>query len=126
MNNFFIILAALIIILFFLFFMSGSNVESISAEQLRIKLNSNKKIGIIDVRTNNEYYGKIGHIEGSILVPSSSLKNSIDVIKSKGYEEIYTICLSGARSAKAVNELKKYDIEATNVRGGMLAWNLLK
>ena len=45
---------------------------------------------------------------------------------SKNYEEIYTICLSGGRSAKAVNELKKYDIKAINIRGGMLAWNLLK
>ena len=126
MNNFFIISAAIVILFLVLFFISGSNVESISAEQLRIKLNSNKKIGIIDVRSDKEYYGKIGHIEGSILVPLANLKSSIDSIKSKNYEEIYTICLSGGRSAKAVNELKKYDIKAINIRGGMLAWNLLK
>ena len=54
------------------------------------------------------------------------LKENINKINSDQYDEIYTICLSGGRSAKAVNILNNNNIKAINVRGGMAAWNMLK
>jgi len=109
-----------------IYFLTGSNVESISVDQLRSRFNSNKNIGLIDVRSSSEYYGKLGHIEGSILIPLGDLKENINKINSAQYDEIYTICLSGGRSAKAVNILNNNNIKAINVRGGMAAWNMLK
>ncbi|MBH91091.1 MAG: sulfurtransferase [Candidatus Marinimicrobia bacterium] len=123
-----IITIAIFIIIFIvgIYFLTGSNVENISVDQLRLRLNSDKKIAVIDVRTPSEYNGKIGHIENSILMPLSELEQSLNKVNWKEYDEIYTICLAGGRSARAVSILQKNDIQAINVRGGMTAWNLLK
>ena len=123
-----VITVAIFIIIFIvgIYFLTGSNVKNISVDQLRSRLNSDKKIAVIDVRTSSEYHGRIGHIENSILIPLSELEQSLNKVNWKEYDEIYTICLAGGRSAKAVGILKRNDIEAINVRGGMTAWNLLK
>ena len=126
MNQVFSILIIAIIFIMGVYFLTGSNVNSVSAQQLRSRLNSNKNIALVDVRTESEYYGKIGHVDKSILIPLSNLKDSISTIDWGSYDEIYTICLSGGRSAQAVNIFKKNKIKATNVRGGMVAWNMLK
>ena len=67
-----------------------------------------------------------GHIEQALWIPLSDLSSNIDKVKSKNYDEIYTVCLSGGRSASAVKLLKKHNINAINIRGGMLSWNSLK
>jgi len=123
-----IITIAIFIIIFIvgIYFLTGSNVENISVDQLRSRLNSDKKIAVIDVRTPSEYNGKIGHIENSILMPLSELEQSLNKVNWQEYDEIYAICLAGGRSARAVSILQKNDIQAINVRGGMAAWNLLK
>ena len=126
MNQILTVLALILFLIIGFYFFTGSNVESISADQLRLKLSSDKNIGIIDVRTSSEYYGRIGHIDGSILISLSDLEKNIDKVKWDSYDEIYTICLTGGRSAKAVNILEKNNIKAINVRGGMTAWNMLK
>jgi len=126
MNQAFSILIIIIIFIIGFYFLTGSNVNNVSVEQLRSKLNSGQNIALIDVRTKSEYYGKIGHINESILIPISDLQDSINTLEWDSYDEIYTICLSGGRSAKAVNILEKNNIKATNVRGGMVAWNMLK
>tara|TARA_B100000029_G_scaffold298763_1_gene291810 strand:- start:1930 stop:2310 length:381 start_codon:yes stop_codon:yes gene_type:complete len=126
MNQVFSILIIIIIFIIGFYFLTGSNVNSVSVEQLRSKLNSGQNIALIDVRTKSEYYGKIGHINESILIPINDLQDSINTLDWDSYDEIYTICLSGGRSAKAVNILEKNNIKATNVRGGMVAWNMLK
>ena len=125
MNKVLLVSLCLIIISIILFYAIGFNVENISVSEIKNKLNqSDASIGIIDVRTKSEY--ESGHIENSLWIPLSKLDSNIDKIKSKNYDEIYTICLSGGRSASAVKKLKKHDINAINIRGGMLSWNSLK
>ena len=125
MNNILITCLCVVIILIVLFYATGLNVDNISTNKIKQKLNnSNNSIGIIDVRTKSEY--ESGHIENSLWIPLNQLESSIDKIKSKNYDEIYTICLSGGRSAKAVQILKKHNVDAVNIRGGMLSWNSLK
>ena len=126
MNQIFSILIIVIIFIVGVYFLTGSNVNNVSVEQLRSRLNSDKNIALVDVRTKSEYYGKIGHVDESILIPLSNLQDNISTIDWDLYDEIYTICLSGGRSAQAVNIFKKNDIKAINVRGGMVAWNMLK
>ena len=125
MNKILMICLCVVIILIVLFYAIGFNVENISTTEIKQKLNnSNNSIGIIDVRTKSEY--ESGHIENSLWIPLNQLESNIDKIKSQNYDEIYTICLSGGRSAKAVKVLKKHDIDAVNIRGGMISWNSLK
>ena len=125
MNKILIVSLCLIIISIILFYTIGFNVENVSTTEIKKKLsNTNLNIGIIDVRTKSEY--ESGHIENSLWIPLALLESNIEKIKSKNYDEIYTICLSGGRSASAVKILKKHDINAVNIRGGMLSWNSLK
>tara|TARA_B100000900_G_C20448690_1_gene662200 strand:+ start:524 stop:904 length:381 start_codon:yes stop_codon:yes gene_type:complete len=117
------LIICLIFVLILIYFGTGFNVKNISPNEVKIKLSDfklSKKIGIIDVRTKKEY--DLGHIENSICMPLSDLNNNIDKIKTFNFDEIYTICLSGSRSAQAVNILKKNNIKATNIRGGMISW----
>ena len=125
MNKILMICLCIVIILIVLFYTIGLNVENISSTEIKQKLNnSNSSIGIIDVRTKSEY--ESGHIENSLWIPLNKLESDIDKIKSQNYDEIYTICLSGGRSAKAVQILKKHGIQAVNIRGGMVSWSSLK
>lgn len=125
MNKFLIITILILIVLITIYYAVGFNVDNISALDLKQKINHSKSnIGIIDVRTKKEYDS--GHIHGCIWIPLSDLNSNIDKIKLQNFDQIYTVCLSGGRSAKAVNILKKHDIKAVNIRGGMISWNSLK
>lgn len=73
---------------------------------------------LVDVREINEWEN--GHLDGAIHVPLSNLsaeKNKLD--KSQEY---YVMCHSGARSAKACQQLAQEGYNVINVMGGISAW----
>ena len=115
-----------LVLAYILYIKFQANSNGISAELLRSKLKAESNIGIIDVRSKQEYNGPLGNISGSLSIPLSDISNKVNFIKSKNYDEIYVICLSGSRSAFAVNTLNKNGIKAQNVKGGMSAWNRMK
>tara|TARA_B100000700_G_C14648261_1_gene670725 strand:- start:72 stop:452 length:381 start_codon:yes stop_codon:yes gene_type:complete len=126
MNNLTTILLLGLTISFFIYKKKKMNENAISVDLLRSKLKTEQNIGVIDVRTTNEYNGPKGHIPGSLSIPLSNISNQLDEIKSKKFDELYVICLSGARSASALSVLNKNGIKAQNVKGGMMAWNRMK
>ncbi len=65
---------------------------------------------ILDVRSEEEYFGPLGHIEGSIYK-----KNTI-----------YVVCRSGNRSGLGKDILNENNFTAVNVDGGMLNWKVDK
>lgn len=65
---------------------------------------------LIDVRGRDEYNS--GHIPGSINIPLNSINSVSGRIKEKE-TKIFVYCLSGARSAQAVSQMKR--IGYTNV-----------
>ena len=126
MNNLTIILILGLSISFFIYKKKKLNENAISVESLRSKLKTEQNIGLIDVRTTNEYNGPKGHIPGSLSIPLSNISDHLDEIKSKNFDQLYVVCLSGARSASALSILNKNGINAQNVKGGMMAWNRMK
>ena len=126
MNNLTIILILGLSISFFIYKKKKMNENAISVESLRSKLKTEQNIGVIDVRTTNEYNGPKGHIPGSLSIPLSNISDHFDEIKSKNFDQLYVVCLSGARSASALSILTKNGINAQNVKGGMMAWNRMK
>ncbi|MGY0837560.1 rhodanese-like domain-containing protein [Aerococcus urinaeequi] len=79
----------------------------------------NEKLPLVDVREINEWEN--GHLNGAIHVPLSNLsaeKNKLD--KKQTY---YVMCHSGARSAKACQQLTQEGYDVINVKGGISAWN---
>jgi rhodanese-related sulfurtransferase len=69
---------------------------------------------ILDVRTQREW--DAGHIENSIHIPLSELKNRVDEVKQLN-KPIIACCASGVRSAKAAKFLTLKNIDAINGGG---------
>ena len=97
----------------------------ILAEDLKLKMENNETLHIIDVRSKEEYYGNMGHIDGSKLIPLQTIASSMEKLKNIE-DTIYVVCLSGKRSAIASKILRSNGINALNLSGGMLMWNTLK
>jgi len=79
------------------------------------------ELQIIDVRSEEEYTGPLGHIPGAKLLPLAELeKRASELAKDC---PVVTVCRAGARSAHAVTILKKAGFDkVANMAGGMLRW----
>ena len=77
---------------------------------------------VLDVRTEEEYYGPLGHIDGSILIPINELEDRIDELVNYKKNTIYVVCRSGNRSGFGKDILNENNFTAVNVDGGMLDW----
>ena len=74
---------------------------------------------LIDVRTPEEFAE--GRVPGAKNVPLDTLGSQVEALKSEE-REIYVVCRSGGRSARAADLLARRGIRAVNVEGGTLAW----
>ncbi|WP_414045255.1 rhodanese-like domain-containing protein [Macrococcus equi] len=97
-----------------------TNYQTINVETLKSLINQ-KDINLIDVREVNEY--EANHISQAKNIPLSVLEYNID--KFNKDEHYYIICRSGNRSGQACHYLSNFDIETTNIDGGMLDWEAL-
>ena len=102
---------------------SSSTETSISMSEFKKLYSQNQNINVIDVRTQGEFNGPLGHIPTAKLMPLSNIQESVNILKKLGSESIYVVCRSGNRSGRATSILLKNGINAINVEGGMKAWN---
>lgn len=95
--------------------------KSINVSELKQKIDNNKDFILIDVRTpEEENEGLIPNsLRMNIMEPSFPAK-VLDLDKSKTF---YVYCRSGGRSAQACQFMEKNGLNATNVEGGIMAWN---
>lgn len=76
------------------------------------------EIQVVDVREQEEYDAL--HLDGVTLLPLSELLDRYtELDKDQSY---YVICKSGRRSARACQFLEEQGYDATNVQGGMDAF----
>jgi len=101
----------------------GSDIITVGA--LKEKLKNEQPI-MIDVRTPDEFVGKLGHIEGSFLIPLNELPQRLQELEKYKNEEIIMVCRSGNRSGQATVFLNNNDFNARNMVGGMIKWNMTK
>jgi len=81
-------------------------------------------VTIVDVRSNAEFNGDLGHLEGSLLIPLSELRERIDEVPDN--KPVVAICQSGKRSAMATQILKSAGRAAVaNIPGGIIHWSRL-
>ncbi len=94
-------------------------VEDVQPEEVNTKLG---KITVVDVRTEEEYVGELGHIPGSRLM---SLDKLVDEIHNLDEDRtLIFVCRSGGRSARATALARDKGFESVyNMTGGMLLWN---
>ncbi|MDO8269603.1 MAG: rhodanese-like domain-containing protein [Candidatus Levybacteria bacterium] len=102
----------------------GVKVPEISVDELKKLIDNGQKITILDVRTELEV--SRGKILNSINIPLDRIQKTEELVPDKN-SEIYVYCLSGSRSAIAVDQLIKMGYQNThNVASGLLAWRAKK
>ena len=75
----------------------SKKVDVVSMDEFQNKILDQKTV-ILDVRTEEEYFGPLGHIEGSILIPINELENRLNELHEYKKNTIYVFCRSGKRS----------------------------
>ena len=114
-----------LILLFFVVTFSmnccSKKADVISMSEFQDKILDNETV-VLDVRTEEEYYGPLGHIDGSILIPINELEDRIDELVNYKKNTIYVVCRSGNRSSFGKDILNENNFTAVNVDGGMLDW----
>lgn len=98
---------------------SDLNVDRISVEELKKKIDDNEDIFLLDVREPHEY--EINNINDGYLIPLNDLPNRVNELDSS--REIVAYCKVGGRSARAVDFLRKVGFKKVkNLLGGIDAW----
>jgi rhodanese-related sulfurtransferase len=100
---------------------------SISVQQAKKMIDAKDYGLILDVRTQKEFTGELGHIEGAVLMPVQELKERIGEIEKYKDKNILVICRSGVRSRKAGDILTRNgSSKVFNIVDGMMGWNAQK
>jgi rhodanese-related sulfurtransferase len=97
--------------------LSMKNPKNLSPNELSNLIQQNA-VNLIDVREYPEFAAK--RIAGARLVPLSQLQQSGDAAPLG--DSPVMICRSGSRSAQAVDVLKRRGVEASQLAGGLDAW----
>lgn len=92
----------------------------IDPAQAKTRLDLEKGIILLDVRTRDEYIEK--HIPGSILIPLSTLAMDASKKLLDKQATIFIYCRSGNRSRAAVNMLLKQGYMNLFDLGGIIRW----
>jgi rhodanese-related sulfurtransferase len=117
-------LLSIFILIFLLVMCAKNNSDVVSMEEFQSKI-LDENTFVLDVRTEAEFYGPLGHIEGATLIPIDELSSRMNELNKVKDKDIYVICRSGNRSNVGKNILKENSFHAINVDGGMLAWKPL-
>lgn len=100
-----------------------STLNTMSVHDLDSKRKSEKKLTVLDVRTDKEWND--GHIDGAIHIHGGKLQDRVSEIPQD--KPVAVICGSGYRASIASSFLKREGFEdVTNVIGGMSAWKAAK
>jgi rhodanese-related sulfurtransferase len=94
-------------------------ITQLSAIELKIKLQSNDDLFLLDVREPHEF--QYAHISNSMLIPLNQLPQRVAELHLD--DEIVVICHHGMRSQQAANYLAHCGFSnVSNLVGGVDAW----
>lgn len=98
--------------------------HTLSAAELKQRLDKEEDILVIDVRSSEEYVGYLGHIGSSRNIAIEDLPRHWDELKTYRQRPIVIICRTDRRSMKAAQMLIQAGFsDVTVLRGGMEQWN---
>ncbi len=95
---------------------------SITVDQLKQEMKTNKNLIVLDVRTEPELSGPLGKIDGVLNIPVQELEERYHELDKYKDKEIAVICRSGNRSKLGTAILKEHGFKVKNVLGGMIAY----
>lgn len=93
--------------------------EQISPQEAKERMEEEKDVLILDVRTQEEYDS--GHIKNAVCLPNEDIINEPDILPDKD-QEILVYCRSGNRSKQAAQKLADMGYENIIEFGGILDW----
>ncbi len=95
-----------------------SRMKEMTVQEVQQRLENGEALNLIDVREVDEV--SVGHIPGIVNIPLRLLEAKLpDLNKKTPY---IMVCRSGGRSGQATDFLTSQGYDATNMVGGMLAW----
>jgi len=97
--------------------------ENITAKQVYEKIQKGENLLLLDVRTEEEYHGPLGHIDSSLLIPLQDIARRYRELLPYKNREIIVYCRSGNRSQAATAFLMQKGFKVKNMLGGIKAWN---
>lgn len=108
-----------------------AGVPFVEADALKKMMDDGQDVVVLDVRSDREYGGRIGHISGAVHVPLSQLSGRVGSMKQEleAYKEepIFIVCQNEKRSPGAARMLRKMGFTKISVlKGGMKAWSRRK
>jgi phage shock protein E len=96
-------------------------VAETSPANAKKRLDAEKGIVLLDVRTADEYAG--GHIDGSVLLPLDSIDEEAATKIANKDTVVFVYCRTGVRSAEAVRLLMGMGYtQVFSIAGGITAW----
>ncbi len=98
----------------------GLSYSNIKPEEAKKRLESEKGIILLDVRTQEEYDEK--HIPNSILIPVDVIENEAPLKLTDRDADIFIYCRSGRRSITASLALLKMGYTRVYNLGGIIDW----
>ncbi len=99
---------------------SRDGIHEITAKDLKTKMDHKENFVLVDVREPHEY--QIAKIPGARLIPLGEITQRARELDTA--DDIVVHCRSGARSAKAIQQLQKMGFKRlSNLKGGILAWS---
>jgi sulfur-carrier protein adenylyltransferase/sulfurtransferase len=95
--------------------------STLTAVELKQRLDSGEKLALIDVREPVEW--EIVKIEGATLIPKGDIESGEGLAKLPQDRPAVLYCKTGIRSAEALAAVKKAGFaDATHLQGGITAW----
>jgi rhodanese-related sulfurtransferase len=100
---------------------ASTPMQSITATELKQRLDNGEDVQIVDVREANEV--AIGRIPNSIHIPLAQVLERMSEIDPSRDTVVH--CKMGGRSARAIEALQRagYAGSLTNLTGGIIAWS---
>lgn len=96
----------------------------ISASDLKTMLDNSDDVHVVDVRTAEDYAGKLGNIKQAINMPLEEMSERLSELDDNLEKTIALVCTTDRRSEKAAQMLTSHGFADVHVvKGGMTDWN---
>ena len=100
----------------------------LSADAIKARMDNGDNILVIDVRSSDEFSGKMGHITGALNLEAANLAERLkelgDALEPHKDEPVVVACRTHNRSPRAARLLKAAGFKDVAVlKGGVMAWS---
>jgi rhodanese-related sulfurtransferase len=95
----------------------------IDIPEFRQRIDTEKNLLVLDVRTPEDFIGEQGHIEDAVNIPAEELQQRMNEIGNYLEHPVAIVCGSEKKSAKTARLLTEAGFTNVHiVRGGMAKW----